>query len=78
MCANSIRGESSACMDTFLTDLAKPKVVETKYKIGEAVGMQIVKKIYINTLIQLLIFIFSNNQLIKSFRIESFTVLILI
>ena len=61
MRANSIRGESSACMDIFLTDLAKSKAVETKYKIGEAVDMQIVKKIYINILIQLLIFIFSNN-----------------
>jgi len=32
-------------MDRFLTDLAKSNEVETKYKIGEAVGMQIVNKI---------------------------------
>ncbi len=36
MCANSIRDESSACMDKFLTDLAKSNEVETKYKIPEA------------------------------------------
>jgi hypothetical protein len=33
--------------ELFLTDLAKSKAVETKYKIGEAVSMQIVKNKFI-------------------------------
>jgi hypothetical protein len=35
-CANSLRSESSACMDRFMNDLGKSNGVEFKYKIPEA------------------------------------------
>jgi hypothetical protein len=35
-CANSIRDQSSACMDKFLTDLGKSNTMATKHKVPEA------------------------------------------